>query len=194
MGKNRRTKPWLWRWRRNELRRRSDVIEAWIVLSAWVLAVIGGAMIASVAAQAVVTAVDAQYADRHAVRAVLTADAPTSRPMAEGVRSDLVRAPVRWTAQDGRTRTGAAQVTAGAEAGAQVRLWADRNDELAPAPLTAGEAVLQACLAGGLAALGTGGVVLLGSRAVRAQLDRIRMRQWEREWEQIGPAWRRKTQ
>ncbi|MEU2879366.1 hypothetical protein ABZ651_24505, partial [Streptomyces sp. NPDC007070] len=30
-----------WRWRRNPLRRTSDVVEAWLLLVAWTLAVLG---------------------------------------------------------------------------------------------------------------------------------------------------------
>lgn len=40
-------KVWLWRWRRNPLRRRSDALEAWIMLTAWAFTVLGGAVTAS---------------------------------------------------------------------------------------------------------------------------------------------------
>lgn len=32
----------LWRWRRNPLRLRSDLVEAWIMLVTWVFALVGG--------------------------------------------------------------------------------------------------------------------------------------------------------
>jgi hypothetical protein len=189
-----RTKPGVaWRWRHNELRRRSDTVEAWIILSAWALATVGGATAGSVAALAVVDAVDAQHAARHPVQAVLIADAPAGRPTAEDANGDLVSVSVRWTTPEGASRTGTAKVATGTEAGTRVHVWADRNDRLTPAPLSAGETAVQAGLAGSLAAAGTGGVVLLGGRALRAQLDRQRMRQWEREWEEVGPTWRRKA-
>ena len=35
-------KVWLWRWRRNPLRRRADVVEGWVVLGVGLLAVLAG--------------------------------------------------------------------------------------------------------------------------------------------------------
>ena len=37
MGNGTRTTTWLWRRRRNPLRRRTDVVEAWVVLALWVV-------------------------------------------------------------------------------------------------------------------------------------------------------------
>src|SRR5262245_57041990 len=44
---------WLWRWRRNPLRRRSDALEAWIVLAVWSVTVIGGVLAGLAAAHSV---------------------------------------------------------------------------------------------------------------------------------------------
>lgn len=191
MGKNQGAELRLWRWRHNQLKRRSDIVEGWVIVSVWALAVSGGAVTGAVAAHAVADTVEAQQASRHTVPAVLTADAPALSTTETGAYGDQVRAPVRWMAQDGASRTGMAQVKAGTDSGTQVRVWVDRNGTLAPAPLSAEEAVVQAGLAGGLAALGAGGAVILGGWAVRAELERRRIREWEREWEQIGPTWRR---
>lgn len=37
-------KVWLWRWRRNPLRRRADAVEAWVVLGVWALTVLAGVL------------------------------------------------------------------------------------------------------------------------------------------------------
>ncbi|MYW21330.1 hypothetical protein GT039_38670, partial [Streptomyces sp. SID2955] len=37
-------KVWLWRWRRNPLKRRADVVEAWVVLGACLLTVLAGVL------------------------------------------------------------------------------------------------------------------------------------------------------
>ncbi|MPY40171.1 hypothetical protein FNH04_09685 [Streptomyces phyllanthi] len=39
-----------WRWRSNPLRRRDDVIEAWIVVAVWTVMVLGGALVGAVTA------------------------------------------------------------------------------------------------------------------------------------------------
>ncbi|MFF0065738.1 hypothetical protein ACFYRC_30155 [Streptomyces sp. NPDC005279] len=51
-----------WRWRRNPLRRRSDAVEAWIVLVTWVLALIAGAVAGGVAAYSVDQAIEGERA------------------------------------------------------------------------------------------------------------------------------------
>ncbi|MYS43445.1 hypothetical protein GTY23_19820, partial [Streptomyces sp. SID5998] len=47
-----------WRWRRNPLRRTSDVVEAWILLVAWTLAVLGGLVAGLLTAGAVQQSAD----------------------------------------------------------------------------------------------------------------------------------------
>ncbi|MBW8820836.1 MAG: hypothetical protein JF598_22125, partial [Streptomyces sp.] len=62
-----------WRWRRNPLRRRSDVIEAWTVLAVAALMLLGAPLVGAVVgwwahgdARAVAAA---QHSERHRVRA-----------------------------------------------------------------------------------------------------------------------------
>ncbi|WP_326655567.1 MULTISPECIES: hypothetical protein [unclassified Streptomyces] len=76
MRETKRARVWGWRWRRNPLRRRSDAVEAWIVLVTWVLALIGGAVAGGVAAYCVDQAIERERAGRQAVPAVLVSDAP----------------------------------------------------------------------------------------------------------------------
>lgn len=74
------TKVRLWRWRRNPLRRRSDVIEAWVVLCGWLLALVGAVFGGLVAADAVVRSAEHQRAQSHKVTAVLVKDAEDPGP------------------------------------------------------------------------------------------------------------------
>ncbi|WNO70279.1 hypothetical protein [Streptomyces sp. AM8-1-1] len=191
MTSTRGTRHGLWRWRRNELKRRSDTAEAWVVASAWALAVIGGATAGTFAAQSIDAFADNQRATRHTVTAVLTADAPAPSETRSGVRADRVQAPVRWTGDDGTTHTGRARVHASSPSGTAVEVWVNDTGRVTAAPLLEPEADLQSGLGGTLAALGTGGVVLLGGRATRLLMERRRIDRWESEWEQIAPAWRR---
>ncbi|MFG3203607.1 hypothetical protein [Streptomyces sp. NPDC048192] len=42
-----------WRWRRNPLRRRSDVVDAWLLLAAWTVALVSGLVVGLLTADAV---------------------------------------------------------------------------------------------------------------------------------------------
>ncbi|WP_328743832.1 Rv1733c family protein [Streptomyces sp. NBC_00285] len=93
-----------WRWRRNPLRRRSDVVETWAVLVAWALAVAGGLLAGLVTAVTVERGLDRERAERQGVSAVVTKDAVdevSARP--DGNRRAW--APVRWVAPDGWSHT-----------------------------------------------------------------------------------------
>ncbi|MDF3299118.1 Rv1733c family protein [Streptomyces tropicalis] len=188
----RRADRWLWRWRRSPLRRREDVIEAWVLLVTWVVLVVGGAVTGLVTAHAAGQEFARQRADRHAVRAVLLADVP-SAPSSAGTESYRASAPVRWTAPDGSTRTGRTLVATGLRAGTPLALWQDGRGVLASAPPGGAEAVFEAALFGAGAALGLAGVVHAAGATARWRLDRRRLNGWATEWERVGPRWARKT-
>lgn len=182
-----------WRWRRSPLRRRSDTMEAWIVLAAWTLALLAGLL----AGQAAAVAMDDTLASRRAqlrpVPAVLTENATEeSQTVTSGTSSDTVWVKVRWTAVDGSTHTGRAKAETGTTAGTRVTVWTDRAGVLAAQPPTVTEARLQSALAGVLVALSTGAAVLVCGRLVRRGLDRRRLAQWDAEWKRVGPQWRKR--
>ncbi|WP_151483956.1 Rv1733c family protein [Streptomyces albicerus] len=192
MAASRRAKVRLWRWRRNPLRRRSDVVEAWLVLAGWVLALVGGLFAALLVADVVERAADGRRADSRAVSAVLAEDADDKVP-ARAVSDHRVWAKVRWTAPDGSTRTDEARVPPKTPAGARVTVWLDKSGKLATAPLTDGEVRIHAAFGGMLAAMCAGGAVLGAAGVTRACLVRRRMEQWAVEWERIDTRWGRKT-
>ncbi|MGW3664987.1 Rv1733c family protein [Streptomyces sp. NPDC005141] len=170
----------LWRWRRNPLRRRSDVTEAWVVLGTFLLLATGAPAVgAAVGLNAHNTALR-HGRDWQRTTAVLVSDAPDS------VYADT-RAAVRWTAPDGSTRIGTALVRAGTGAGAAATVWQDERGAMREAPVTATEAAAQGVLFGTLAAGGTAAVVLGSRWVVRVRLDRGRDREWERAWAAMGP-------
>jgi len=192
MRKTKRTKVLGWRWRRNPLRRRSDVVEAWIVLATWVLALIGGGVVGGVAAYSVDQAMERQRDGRHAVPAVLLSDAPDrTRGTAYGPDADRVPASVRWIASDGAVHTGKARVTAGTTAGTTVQAWTDDRDRLVSEPVTGSEAALRVAVTGAFVAAGAACVVMASGRVARRRLERCSAERWREEWEQIGPQWRR---
>ncbi|MFI2435887.1 hypothetical protein [Streptomyces sp. NPDC018693] len=189
--RERATRLWFWRWRDNPLRRRSDRVEAWIVLVAWFLALAGGLLTGVAAGTAARDSLDARRAVAHPVTAVLTENAPKSPP-ATGVGDGLVWAQVSWTDSDGVTHTGRAKVEPGVETGDRATVWTDGSGRLVAEPVTALAAELQLALMGTFTALATGTGVLLTAQLARRRLDRHRMRAWEAEWAQVGPRWRRK--
>ncbi|MFF7969882.1 hypothetical protein [Streptomyces sp. NPDC007905] len=180
----------LWRWRRNPLRRHSDVVEAWIVLVTWILAVVGGVLAGQAAAQSMDSAFSARRAGVHAVSAVLTDGAVKTPPAGSGYDDGRVWAPVRWTTGDGAVHTDRTKVFPGAPAGSQVTVWTDGTGRLVSPPASPAEAMLQTVLAGLLVAQAAGTAVWAGGRMVRARLVRRRLAEWGEEWKRVGPEWR----
>lgn len=182
----------LWRWRSNPLRRRSDLVEAWIVLTAWVCALVGGLLAGLVTAHAVEAAAERQRAQRREVSAVLVEDAKDPVP-ARATTDYRVWATVNWTAPDGSTYRDEVRVPPKAPAGSTVTVWTDASGYITAEPLTDGEARLHAVSGGVLAAVGAGGTVLVAARIVRLRLDQRRLAQWTAEWERIDTRWGWKT-
>jgi hypothetical protein len=183
-----RRRPWLWRWRRNALRRREDLIEAWIILVLWIVVAVGGVFAGVLAGRATDDSLSRQRAERYSVSAVLTEDAPWSSAMAGG-DGNHVRAQVRWVGPDGVTHTGRTLVDAGHQAGYKLKVWTDQHGRLAPAPPGTTEAALQSALMGGSAAVGFGGLTYVAGRGLRLGIDSRRAARWDKEWEAVEPYW-----
>ncbi|MEV3860656.1 hypothetical protein AB0J38_40900 [Streptomyces sp. NPDC050095] len=184
----------LWRWRSNPLRRRTDVVEAWIGITVWFLALLGGALSGLATADVVQRHLAQQRADRHLVPAVLAEDAPRQSPVsAAGVARGRVWATVRWTPARGAARTGSALVEPGLTKGEGAKVWTDRAGRLTSEPDSVSLALQEAVLLGGLSGWGTGAVVLAGGWVLRRRLMSRRLERWGDEWARIGPQWGRRT-
>lgn len=185
-------KVWLWRWRRNPLRRRADMVEAWVVLGAWLLTVIAGVTAGLVASRSVEHGLAGERAAWRPVMARVVARAPGSSP-AHGRTSsgDQVWAKVRWTVADGSTRTGQVRVEPGSKAGTPVTVWTDPQGSLVSRPTSAAEAAFRGTLIGCLVGVSSAAVPFVGGLALRARLERRRMDAWDTEWARLGPQWGR---
>ncbi|MFC8434950.1 hypothetical protein [Streptomyces sp. NPDC057253] len=183
-----RTRKWLWRWRGSPLRRREDVLEAWLVPAVWVLVTVGGTVAGVVTAESADGVFARQRAERTPVRAVLLADTP--RATTHSFRS---LATVRWTAPDGSVRTDKALVESGRSAGAEVEVWTDARGDLVTAPPNRTEASVEAGVLGAASAFALSGVVFGAGSVVRRGLDRRRLAQWDVEWDMVGPRWGHRT-
>jgi hypothetical protein len=179
---------WLWRWRRNPLRRRSYLIEAWALPAAGLAAACGAVLTAVVVAGAVHGHLAQQRQDRHQVSAVLTESTPPA--VGYGVRPSAV---VRWTSRDGTRHTATARVDPGLTAGSRVTVWTDVRGRVVSAPLSPARARLDAVTSGAIAGLGTSACAAgaLGL-AVRAA-GRRRAESWAAEWADVGPRWDRRS-
>jgi hypothetical protein len=177
----------------NPLRRRSDVIEAWLLPAAIAAFLILGPVLAGVVGLRVsADNAAAQRAERtwYRVPAVLLQAAPGPMMPDNGANGWLVWTPARWVA-GGRARTGVIPAPSGARAGATVTVWLDRAGTVQLPPQTAagsGHRVVIAmmfCLA--LLAVFLAGLALLARRV----LDRRRLAGWEAGWRSVGPQWSR---
>ncbi|WP_055489365.1 hypothetical protein [Streptomyces sp. TP-A0356] len=186
-----------WRWRRNPLRRRSDVVEAWTALLIAVLLLLGAPLAGTAAGWAAYDGAHAtqvtERAQRHQVPAVLVEDAPAAVPSTQSGKQPLYRVKVRLSEPGKGTRTTPAQVPAGSRRGDRVTVWLDaRGHGVAPPPSDA--AVWQHALTSGVwAAGGVVAAVLLGRAVIGRVAERHRMAEWEAEWARTGPEWGRRT-
>ena len=102
-----------------------------------------------------------------------------------------VRARARWTAPDGRERSGLVPVTAGTRTGSTFLLWVNASGLPTGPPIRAAEQGQQALLAELMTLCVLGVAACLIADTGRILLDRRRLAAWEKEWQAIGPLWTR---
>ncbi|MFJ7150203.1 hypothetical protein ACIQVT_18680 [Streptomyces sp. NPDC100445] len=186
-------KVWLWRWRRNPLKRRADVLEAWVVLGTLLLTVLAGVPAGLAGARSVERGLARERATWRPVVARVTGRVPApSRPSGRhpsaGERS---WAAVRWATADGLARTGRVRVEPGTAPGTRVTVWTDPRGRLVGRPTSVSEAAFRATLIGLLVGVSAAAVPLVGGLAARSRLERRRLDAWDTEWARLGPQWGR---
>lgn len=185
---------WLWRWRRNPLKRRADAVEAWVVLGAWTLTVVAGVLAGLGISRSVEHELARERVEWRPVTAHLTEQAPgTATRQSVTSSGDRVWAKVSWTVPDGSARTGQARVEPGSASGSPVTVWTDREGRLVTRPATPDQARFRAAMIGTLLGLGAAAVPFVGGRVLCSRLERRRMDQWDAEWALFGPLWGRTT-
>ncbi|NUS14301.1 MAG: hypothetical protein HOY69_23340, partial [Streptomyces sp.] len=195
MARRSRTTRFGWRWRRNPLRRRSDVVEAWLGL-ATVLLLCTLPLVGWWAGQSVDRALTRVARDQRAERSLVPARVAhePAPPGATGTAGDGITdgrggVALRWTAPDRSRHTGNVPLGLQVWRGDRLLLWTDRKGELVPPPLDGTTAATHAALAGVAAAAAAGGVVLLSRQVLVWRLMRRRMDSWERAWARFGQDW-----
>ena len=175
----------------NPLRRRSDVIEAWLAPAAIVVFLILGPLVAGLVALGVRAdnaAAEHVQQSWHPVSAVLLRAAPGPEFSDNGTNTWTEWAPARWTAA-GRQHTGNIPVPAGSRAGSTQTVWLDSAGHVRDPAMTGSE--LGGAIGTGillaLAALAV--VIAVAFRLAQRALDRRRLASWETAWLAVGPRW-----
>jgi hypothetical protein len=178
----------------NPLRRRVDIVEAWLVPVAIVIFLALCPLVVSLTGSWMRAAnADESRAQQnwHAVQARLLQSVPGPAQADHGLNTWISWAPATWTYPAGVRHSGDVPALGGSRAGSVVPIWLDRAGKVHMAPLTPGQKgsrVLEA-RAAGLAVL----AVLLAIMVVlaRRMLDRRRLAGWESAWLTVGPTWSR---
>ncbi|MGW1071224.1 Rv1733c family protein [Streptomyces sp. NPDC002537] len=188
------------RWRSNPLRRRTDVLEAWVGAVAVVLMLLTGSAVGwvtgSLAHEALRHTVREQQLHRHLVTATAVRNLPvsvteTDRETAAG-REGHHRVIARWAAPDGRAQySGVVAVRQNTPEGRQFPLWTDDRGRISGRPMDDETAAVHAVLAGAAAAAVVAGLLEGARRLVVWRLMQRRYAQWDRAWEQAGHTWGR---
>ncbi|MFF7414032.1 Rv1733c family protein [Streptomyces lydicus] len=189
----------VWRWRRNPLRRRTDLIESWVALATVLLIVLGapvaGWFSGRAAHGALLRTVALQHRERHLVW--VTVDRLVSRtpldpdPETSSQRDAHRRVLARWTAVNGTAHLGQIAAPRPVEPGERFRIWTDDQGRVMPRPMDVSTAGTHAVLAGLGTTAAVGGLIEGGRRLFVGQLMARRYRRWDLEWERAGQDWGR---
>jgi hypothetical protein len=178
----------------NPLRRRSDVIEAWLLPAVTAIFLAMSPLLVGTASAWVHhdnAAVEQAQRSWHRVSAVLLQAVPGPLMSDNGANSWVVWTPARWTA-GGRPDVGQVPAAAGSSAGSTVPVWLDRAGNVQTPSLSAGQirdrVVLAAVVALTALAVFLAAVALVGRRL----LDRRRLAGWATAWLSVGPQWSRR--
>ncbi|WP_338015976.1 Rv1733c family protein [Streptomyces sp. CB02923] len=189
----------LWRWRRNPLRRTTDLLEAWVALATALLIALGGGFAGWAAGRsahdALLRSVRTQAQERHQVWATPDRTAPRTPaaldPEGSAGRDTHRRVDARWTAPDGSEHRGPVAAAGAVRPGERFRIWTDGQGRVVPRPMDASTARAHAALAGLGAAAAAAAVAEGGRQLVTRRMLACRYRRWEREWERAGQDWGR---
>ncbi|AQU70029.1 hypothetical protein [Streptomyces niveus] len=189
------------RWRHNPLRRRTDLVEAWVALGALVLMFLAVPVIGWISGTATDDAfrrtIRAQHEDRHRAQALVvrltTAPARVMYDPETSAERETGRPVIaKWTAPDGSRHTETVRAApATVRAGDTFPVWTDRAGHLAERPTDLTTARTHAVLAGIGAATLAAGLVEAARRLVVRNLYQRRYARLDLAWAQAGPDWGR---
>ena len=179
---------------RNPLRRRSDMIEAWLLpVAIAVFLALSPVLVGGAGSWARAENAAAVQAERswHRVPAVLLEAVPGPMMSDNGANSWMVWAPARWIA-GGRAHVGQVPAPSGTRAGATVPAWLDRAGQVQAPPLAAGQVRYRAALAASAGIIVLAAILVCLVLTARWLLDRRRLASWGTAWLAVGPQWSRR--
>lgn len=189
----------LWRWRRNPLRRTTDLAEAWLAFAALLLVLVSAPVVGVVVGTMAQDSLLRSVRDQHDARQPVTAT--VVRSLGQAVEPDLDTGTTRgvrnrvlatWTAPDGTVRRGTATTAlASPAAGDHFTFWTDRHGRPVPSPLDPATARAHAILAGSGAAMVAALLVEAARRVIVWRMVRRRYARWDQAWDRAGPDWGR---
>lgn len=188
-----------WRWRRNPLRRGTDVAEAWLgVVTAvlFCLVPLAGWWSGQAVDRTLHRVSRAERSQRTLVTATVVPAAAVPGAKAEaagthgahGSGGDTV---LRWTAPDRTVHTAPVSADSRISRGDAIGLWTDRHGAVVPPPLDPAAATLHGVLAGAATGIVAAGLLLISRQIVLWRLMVRRLASWEREWARVGQDWGR---
>ncbi|MFD7409628.1 hypothetical protein ACFV7R_45105 [Streptomyces sp. NPDC059866] len=183
-----------WRLRRNPLRRRTDLWQAWIALGLLltVPAATPAAMILTgdIAHRHYTRTAQHQAQTRHETTAVLLHDAPR-HPEPGSAEAKKTRYPVtvRFTDPNGHVRTARTDVQPQLSAGSTLHVWASTEGKITDPPLTADQIRNRSMGWAVLAALAIHAAGALTYGAVSRVLQRRNLAEWDAAWAEAAPRW-----
>lgn len=192
----------VWRWRRNPLRRPTDLFEAWVAFAALVCVLLVAPALGCAAGLKVdgtlQRAARDQRHERYLVPAVVVRPTPGPAagsaidPGAGRQAPERTRIVASWTAPDGSSHEGT--VPAAEEPplpGDRFRIWTDIRGRLVGRPLDPSAASFHAGVAGLAAALTAAALAETLRRLVVRRLMHRRYTRLDRAWAAAGPDWGR---
>ena len=176
---------------RNPLRRRLDRIQSMVMLTAVLVAVLI-VPIAVAVSRSVTQSIERTEAERRSTMTQVRARALEATPPAipEAGPQATARVQVSWTDPAGWPHEGRTNVPLGTAKDAEVTIWLDPAGEITTPPRRPGDS---AAVGGGvgLSTAMLSWLLIAGlARLSVVPLDRRRLRDWDREWAQVGPRWR----
>ncbi|MFH9990687.1 Rv1733c family protein [Streptomyces luteogriseus] len=183
-----------WRLRRNPLRRRSDLAQAWIGL-ALTLAVLAATplalfLVGDAAQRHYARTAQQQAATRYHTTAVLIEDARGHpEPGSAEARQTLYPTKVRFTDPQGRTRTAHADAQPALPRGSTLRVWADMDGELTDPPLSPDQIRSRAMGSALIAVMGVHVAAAVVYGTAHRVIQHHNLVAWETAWAATAPRW-----
>lgn len=191
----------LWRWRKNPLRRGTDLMEAWVALAAALLLALAtpatGWICGARVNSSLQHTVRLQREERHRTTVLVTGlpkerhggmfDAESAAHHDGGVQVSAT-----WTGADGTPRSGTLTAPVRhVRAGSAFSIWTDPRGTPVKSPMNGTAARLNAVMAGAGVAILAAVLVELLRRLVLWRIVRRRYSRLDRAWAAAGPDWGR---